>query len=260
MRGFLRRALDVGFLTLEHAPPKSLGGKSIVLTCRDCNTTAGAALDSQMLALEQIYDFGQGTMTRPARARLEMGGGKLNVEVLAQREVVQAFGIPQANDPRSVAAVTAALASMAKDTQFHKAEFRFTFKGPKPKAALLAWLRAAYLAAFAALGYSYILRPQMEVVREQLADDSGELLRVFSMTVPTTPRGERRIRLVEEPKWLRSLCVQMGRHSVFLPGLSANPGLYSRLAQRAGRRAELTLAGQEIPWPVSAQFALDIAK
>jgi hypothetical protein len=260
MRGFLRKALDVGFLTLEHAPPKSLGGKSLVLTCRECNTTAGGVVDSQMLALEQIYDFGQGTMTRPARARLETGSGKLNAEILAQGQVVQAVVIPQANDPRSVASVTAGLAGMAKDKQLHETEFRFTFKGPKPKAALVGWLRAAYLAAFAALGYSYILRPQLEVVREQLADDSAELLRVFSMTVPTAPRGERRILVVEEPEWLRSLCVQMGRHSVFLPGLSANPGLYTRLAQRAGCRAELTLAGKEIPWPARAQFTMDIGK
>lgn len=32
-------------LTLEDAPPKSLGGKAHVLTCKECNNKAGQKID-----------------------------------------------------------------------------------------------------------------------------------------------------------------------------------------------------------------------
>jgi hypothetical protein len=44
-------------LTLEDAPPKSLGGKANVLTCKACNNKCGAAVDyhlsQQMTELDQ---------------------------------------------------------------------------------------------------------------------------------------------------------------------------------------------------------------
>ena len=35
-------------LTLEHAPPSSMGGKEIILTCYKCNNTAGSQIDAQV--------------------------------------------------------------------------------------------------------------------------------------------------------------------------------------------------------------------
>ena len=32
-------------LTLEHVPPKSMGGKEIILTCKACNNEAGSNID-----------------------------------------------------------------------------------------------------------------------------------------------------------------------------------------------------------------------
>lgn len=260
MRGFTRNALDAGLLTTEHVPPKSLGGRRLVLTCQSCNSRAGTEVDSQMLHLEQVYDFAQGTMTRPARARLEIGGETLNVELLATGNGIQLVALPRTNDPRRQATVEAEWERLARDRQWPGYEFRITsYERVRYRAALVGWLRAAYLVAFAALGYHYILRPELQIVRTQLTDTTTEVLRVFSITVPAAPRGERRLLLVERPPWLRSLCVQMGRYAVFLPGLSATTGLYERLARQSGRNqhAELELAGKLVPWPTKPELALD---
>jgi hypothetical protein len=260
MRPFTHSDLDADLLTTEHVPPKSLGGRRLVLTCRSCNTRAGTEVDSQMLHLEQMYDFAQGTMTRRARARLEIGGEALNVELLASGSGIQLVGVPRANDPRGQARAEAELERLARDQQWDGYQFRITsYQRFRGRAALVGWLRAAYLAAFAALGYRYIVRPELQIVRAQLADTTAEILPVFSMTMPAARRAERRLLLVEQPSWLRSLCVQMGRHAVFLPGLSAARGLYDRLARRSGRNrhAELQLTGKLVPWPTKPELALD---
>jgi hypothetical protein len=213
-----------------------------------------------MLALEQLYDFAEGSMRRPARARLRTGGETLNIEALATGKSILAFVLPHNNDPRRLASAEAELARLAEEEQWSGYEFQMTFyEDVRYRAALVGWLRAAYLAAFAALGYRYILRPELEIVRTQLADTTREVLRVFSVTVPTAPSNERRILIVERPEWLRSLCVQMGRRVVFLPGLPAAPDLYDSLARQSERhqRLEEQVAGKLLPWPTKPELVLD---
>lgn len=47
------------FITIEHIPPENLGGKPLILTCKDCNSTCGHDLDvylrNEMEHLEQNY-------------------------------------------------------------------------------------------------------------------------------------------------------------------------------------------------------------
>jgi hypothetical protein len=57
------------YLTLEYAPPESSGGKAIALTCRKCNSAAGAALDHEMQQFGQMSGFTRSSETgshRPA--------------------------------------------------------------------------------------------------------------------------------------------------------------------------------------------------
>ncbi|WP_444462944.1 hypothetical protein [Rhodobacter capsulatus] len=44
-------------LTLEHAPPESIGGKVVALTYKNCNNNLGSRLDSQIAAREQFFRF-----------------------------------------------------------------------------------------------------------------------------------------------------------------------------------------------------------
>ncbi len=65
--------------------------------------------------------------------------------------------------------------------------------------------------------------------------------------------------LIEHPEELRSIAVQMGRHTVFLPPLDDSEDLYDRLARYRGRdnQFEADWAGKLIPWPDSPKHVLD---
>jgi hypothetical protein len=68
MRRFPREGLKL--LTREHAPPRSIGGREIVLTCSECNSTSGHLLDAELRRRETLLDFARGTMrNRPRTMR-----------------------------------------------------------------------------------------------------------------------------------------------------------------------------------------------
>ena len=57
LNAFPESALLAGWLTQEHVPPESVGGKKIVLTCKNCNNTAGHSTDADMRREADILDF-----------------------------------------------------------------------------------------------------------------------------------------------------------------------------------------------------------
>lgn len=259
LRGFLPKALEADLLTVEHVPPKRLGGRRLVLTCRRCNSSAGAHLDHEMMKRELIFDFHYGTMDRPAPARLTMADQSINVEVQATEESVRVVGLPDSNDPQAQGELLAELDRLVEAGSWQDSRFDLTFyRGFRHRPALVGWLRAGYLAAFAALGYRYIMRASLDVVRQQLVNPQDEVLRVFSVTIPgRISKEERRILLVQRPTWLNSVAVQIGRHIVFLPSLEDTPIPFESLAQKAGQQARERIAGKLIPWPTRPEHALD---
>lgn len=44
-------------LSIEHVPPKALGGDEMVLTCRKCNNVAGSKFDAEAAKRENLMRF-----------------------------------------------------------------------------------------------------------------------------------------------------------------------------------------------------------
>jgi hypothetical protein len=134
---------------------------------------------------------------------------------------LQLFDVPKQNDPKVQAAHFQALDAYAESgnpnpnvsvtihTRFDEARAR------------LSWIRSAYLAAFAALGWSYIFREVMDPFREQLKQPDAQIIPTYILRNPAASPGERRMLLVDQPDELRCVAVMLGEHTVFLPGSSA---------------------------------------
>ena len=67
-------------LSFEHAPPESVGGREVCLTCKSCNNTAGAGVDKELRRALDHRDWWRGT-GKPVRARLEVAEITLRVEM-----------------------------------------------------------------------------------------------------------------------------------------------------------------------------------
>jgi len=221
----------IGDLTEEHAPPESLGGKAVALTCRPCNSRAGGTVDAAMGSQAELRRIAARVMDKPIRARLRQSGHDVNVDVKFTPEGVQVFGLPERNDPAEYAGWIADMNKMTEDGSWGKVgEMRLTrrFKDPG-RLGLVGWMRSAYVLAFAALGYTYAFNVRLKEVWRQLGDPSAEIVDAcFYRDLRHAPPANRLL-MVEKPAEVQSILVQMGRHAVFLPGISHGSPEYAEL-------------------------------
>jgi len=126
--------------------------------------------------------------------------------------------------------------------------------------AHVGWLREAYLVAFAVLGYRYILDPVLELVRQELARPHEELIPAFKIEDRKHSPDLRLFCIVNEPDWIRSVAVQFGYRTVFLPQIG-EVDLYERLDERrqsAGSRRPIEVGGTVLEeWPSQPMHILD---
>jgi hypothetical protein len=255
-------AVTARVLTIEDVPPKALGGRPMLLTCVRCNSSAGTNLDAHA-AQKAIADaFVRGIITPKVRATSYIDGIPLRGTAQSTEDGISLVGVPRQNDPRIEAAYMRALDSLANDKDASH-RFSFTVHTRFDEArARLSYIRASYLAAFAGLGWPYILRSIMQPIRDQLKSPKPQLLETYIFRDPDSPRSTKRLLLVNEPDELRCVAVMVGEYGTFLPGVW-NPLTWEELAaafcqrREDGDRLNVTLRGKEVPWPKRPMYLLD---
>jgi hypothetical protein len=259
---YTRTAVAARVLTIEDVPPKVLGGRPMLLTCAECNSSSGTNFDAHA-AQKAIADaFVRGTVTRKVSATSYIDGMPLRGTAQSTEKGISLFGVSKQNDPRVEAAFLRAMDSLAKDESVSP-RFSFTIHTRFDESrARLSLIRAAYLAAFAGLGWSYILRPVMQPIRDQLKSPEAQLLETYIFRDPDSPNSTRRLLLVDDPDELRCVAVTLGEYSVFVPGLWNSltwEGIAVAFCRRceAGDRLNLALRGKEVPWPKRPTYFLD---
>lgn len=263
-----RAALDDGTLTMEHAPPESLGGKVVGLTCRTpCNNVAGTDLDFEMEKAEAHLDFVHGPESRPIKGTLEREGEQLHGNFQRRGDAFLLFGVPDANHPDAPRRQQEIGEEWIEgDPEGKTISFTSRENWDQGRAAV-GWLRAAYLCAWSAVGYRYALSEALSPVRVQLAHPDEEVVPITSATtpLPSDARAETVVRVIREPEWLRSVEVVMGRHTVHLPPIRSKPDFFRQLADEVAKRRDrsgdgsFTSQGTRVTWTGWPTLYLDHA-
>jgi hypothetical protein len=223
LMGYNRAAVLAHVLTEEHVPAEVVGGRGLLLTCKDCNSNAGRDFDAAAGTRLKADNFARGTVDgQVLRVTAYTDGIPLRGTIQWTKEGIQIFGVPEQNHPEEMAAHFAALHAYAESGD-PRPNHSFTVQTKYDEArARISWIRSAYLAAFAALGWSYIFRPIMEPYRRQMLEPATKIIPTHIARDVNVPADTRCIRIITEPDELRCVAVTMGEHTVFLPG---PPGL-----------------------------------
>jgi HNH endonuclease len=261
-RDFPLEALASKDLTLEHAPPESLGGRTICLTCRSCNNDSGGGVDAEMRKAENMLELALGAMKEPRPVLLEMGSARIAADYYHGGAGILISGVPKASSPEAQKRLQEELERLHGEKSV---EFRYTIiphrDAHDAQLASVGWLRAAFLVSFAALGFVYAFSRRLSVVRNQLDAPSTTIIRTFAITDPNADAALRQLLVIQEPPQLAgSLAVRMGRHLVFLPFTA--DGLYEQLAAmaEASPRFEVTMRGLSLPWPTEPLHLVDFGQ
>jgi HNH endonuclease len=248
---FGRKQLDQ--LTLDHVPPKSVGGKLKVLTCKACNSAAGAKLDAYAHQLDVFRRIGAGEPYPPVPARLTFEGITVNVEMRSDGALNDIRVLPGSNSPGVPHQFAATFGARAG----HGSEINLILPTLKisERPAKISYLRAGYLAAFAAFGYSAIWWPSLDRVRQQIREPDVEHINPYFFYHSKVAQGYE-VAATVEPKWYSSIVVLMGRYRIMLP-LGDDAGLYERIAERAAGGVQAQVQCRRFGWPTWPQYAND---
>lgn len=251
-----------GQLTVEHAPPGALGGKDLVLTCKDCNSDQGSKFDGEAVKQQEFGQFFSGQSARSEIAKFTLDGitAGVRMRVTGPAGMLFEFVPDKITNPADMERMVDHMRMLGET---RGTDFRFTVE-PRlryfPERARVSWIRTAYLVAFALFGWKYILQPALQPIRDQLANPSTVTLPLLSMYIPDIDIGRHEVWVVKTPAEHQSLLVIWGGHGVFLP-LPNDPRSLEELARSLGVRTDgpvsYSITGTILPWPSRPRHLLD---
>jgi len=161
---------DPGPLTLEHVPPRSVGGNVLCLLCKSCNNEAGYSADA---ALHERVEAAQVLRTGQSGRFLKLKIEELSLNGTIERndDVSQVKLAIEHNNPDKVEEFRSRVRNLEPGGQlqvWYPHRFNDHF-------AMVAFLKVAYLFAFAKFGYGYIVRPCLDPVRLQIREPKKRL-------------------------------------------------------------------------------------
>lgn len=175
-RQFSRNDLNTSLknhLTLEDAPPKSLGGTANILTCKECNNVAGYKIDAHLQAGLRALD-----------ARKFLPGSEAKVKFIRGEQIVQdsirveddgtikALNSYKNNHP---AKLDSYIQNISPKEGRNLLNLEFVRANSNDKRLQVGLLKTAYLLAFEKFGYAFILDSIYDPVREQIKNPDADI-------------------------------------------------------------------------------------
>jgi hypothetical protein len=175
-RQFSKADLDLkvkNHLTLEDVPPKSLGGKANILTCKECNNVAGHQVDSHLTAGLRALDARKFLPGSEAKVRIKTGEktvqGSIKVEANGTIRTINSYK----NNHRQ--RLDEYIKSISPKEGRNLLSVEFIPSNSNDRRLQIGLLKTAYLQAFEKFGYKYCLRPSYNPVREQIQNPDHEI-------------------------------------------------------------------------------------
>jgi hypothetical protein len=224
LRGYLKIALSQNLpnpLTLEDVPPKSLGGKPLILTCKECNNRSGTLLDSVLkkhLQSQRFFKLSPGSKVEGKVSINKKGPVTSLIRIEENKGFF--FHVDASNYM-----VKKHLHEL--QTNISGCKIDFTINVPNRKNAISALLRIGYLIAFNYLGNLILLSSNIHKVTEQIRNPDLRILPHSSVMSLKKEEGYNPgLYFLKEPKNCRCFFVAFSLNldgspeyfGVFIPG------------------------------------------
>lgn len=154
------------FLTLEDAPPDSLGGSKIALTCKECNSRAGHTLDFHLTETIREIDASYFYPGKTERGILDYEGKRLSVELTRKEDgTIQAYHRIKNNDPNILDRF---IYGINEGTIGPIVNVKPPPSRVDPRKVIIALLKTHYIITFSKFGYLFLMDKIYNPIREQI--------------------------------------------------------------------------------------------
>jgi hypothetical protein len=240
--------------TFEDVPPRSVGGRPLILTCNVCNSKSGHTCDWHWANFWALEGFASEDMKKPVDVEFTYENVTSVAELSNKDGAYVLKIIKKASNPEAVReterlfgqAVAAKAQPEPMNVTFHKSRF-------DEHLLKVSVLRAAYLVGIAVAGYSWIR--VWEPIRQQILDpiNRDESLSLLVRYEREYARDRRSLGIVESPFEMRSFYIGFGRWTIFLPWVRES--LLYQPQLMTNQRIEFKGASYE--WPKAPTFGLE---
>ena len=156
-------------LTVEHIPPKSVGGTGSILTCKHCNNTCGKDLAIALQLELQIRDFDSVQLKDGVDSKVQCNDISVNCITKYQDKKILFTIDEKRNNPGTISQLFSELKNNTGEYTI-KVDSKIGNKPRNIEAANASILKSAYLLAFWCLGYRYILHDSLKIVRKLIEE------------------------------------------------------------------------------------------
>ncbi|MEX0315690.1 MAG: HNH endonuclease [Allomuricauda sp.] len=174
------------YLTLEHNPPKSLGGKDNILTCKECNNKSGHKTDIELLTYLLEQDFKSFSPNSEHRTKLKNSqGSKVTADLSFDNEgkmtlnLQSKYSNPKDFDNFLASEERGFFPIEGEFGKYATRKFQFNMKIPDKgnmRLASIALLKIGYLLGFEKYGHIFLFNQNLDIVREQILNPEKEII------------------------------------------------------------------------------------
>lgn len=158
------------FLTLEDAPPKSLGGKANSLSCKKCNNSFGHEIDFHLVEKLNELDLHSFLPNTGSKATVTHNGMKVQgIVKIDENGGITITHLEKVNNPKTLKEY------VTKTGKDNIVDIKFPVSRVDFRRFEAALLKTAYFLAFEHYGYPLILSTAFDDVREQIKNPDKEI-------------------------------------------------------------------------------------
>ena len=161
------------FLTLEDAPPDSLGGSKIALTCKKCNSECGHKIDYRLTEILRAIDASYFYKNSKCFRTITHEGQKLTVELTSQGDdTLTAYHRTNQNNPTLLDKFIFGLENKTIGPLLNLDPPKIKFDSKRVNYAIV---EAHYIITFSKFGYTFLLNKEYDAIRQQLLNPDKEI-------------------------------------------------------------------------------------
>lgn len=182
-------------LTLEHCPPKSMGGKPLVLTCKKCNNSFGSKSDYHLLNTINKEPFLNMEMNSSMEMNFRFGEMPIKgeMELIGDKKIL--IKLNKKSNPHHIPKIEEILKKP-------EGEFKFQFTTSKKDAMKKGVMKSAYLYMFSLFGYAFVLDRNIVKLRESLLSEIDIV--PYNVIGDNLPAEEIGLSIINEPTILNN--------------------------------------------------------
>lgn len=159
---------STNFLTEEDAPPAKLGGKRIVLTCKDCNSTAGHQIDNHLVNRIRENDENSFYKGTKQYRNIEFESQNITAEITSNGDgTLSVFHKSKNNNPSLLDKFVYGIKNKTVGPLLNLEPKDYQVNSERVNLALL---KTSYIITFSKFGYIFLLDDFFNSIRSQIRD------------------------------------------------------------------------------------------